>query len=146
MAKFGLQTIYLNDILTRYFGNGKPNTNYNELYVGLGLTQEGSDVNMETFNEVFAGQPLGNYQRARVIFGKSNDGVITNSNEIVFTTASEDWTDATHKIEMIGIFNTQDYENVTPLVVLPLPKYESIIKGETIVLAPDTIQLSLTDL
>lgn len=146
MAKFGLQTIFLNEILKRYFGNGTPNTTYNELYVGLGLTQQGSDVNMETFNEVFDGQPLGNYQRARVIFGKCKDNVISNSNEVVFTTSSEDWTDATHKVEMLGIFNTQDFEVKTPLVVLPLPKYEAVIKGETIILAPDTIQLSLTDL
>lgn len=146
MAKFGLQINCLNSILAKYFGNGEPNTKYNELYIGLGLTQEGSDINMETFNEVFAGQPLGNYQRARVIFGKSNNGVISNSNEVSFTTASEDWTDATHKVEMIGIFDTQDYENVLPLVVLPLPKYEDVNKGETIILAEGTIQLNLADL
>lgn len=146
MAKYGLQTSFLNEILRRYFGNDVPNTNPNELYVGLGMTQTGADINMETFNELFDGQPLCNYQRARVIFGTPEDGVIKNEDEVCFNTASEDWTASTSKIEMLGIFNSADFDVKEPLVVISLPKPEEVYKGETILLAKGVIQLSLTDI
>lgn len=145
MAKFGLQTEFLNRILKRYFGGSVPNMEENELYIGLGLTQDGANVNTETFDEVSNGQSVGNYQRARVVFGRSVNNTISNSNEVIFTTASEDWTDGNHKIEMLGIFDTPDLESKNPLVVIPLPRYETVIKGETIILAENTIQFSLTD-
>lgn len=51
---------------------------------------------------------------------------------------------------MIGVFDTLAFEKnkelVKPLVVLRLPTFETILKGETIVLAPGAINLSLTDI
>lgn len=151
MAKYGLQVDFMNSLLKQYFGFEMPNTEAKEIYVGLGLTQTPVLVNSEDFSEVFNGRPLGNYKRARVIFGRADGNVISNENEVVFTTATEDWTDASHKIEMLGIFDTLDYEIeegelVKPLVVLKLPRFETALKGETIILSPGAIELSLSDI
>lgn len=152
MAVFGLQVDFMNSLLNQYFGFTEPNSIEKEIYIGLGLTQLGASINIESFDEVFSGRPLGNYKRARCIFGRAENEVIKNIEEVVFTTASEDWTDGTHKIEMLGIFDTLDYENeetgelIKPLIVLSLPRSETVLKGETIVLAPEAIQLSLSDI
>lgn len=151
MAVYGLQVDFMNKLLREYFGLESPTLRDNEIYLGLGLTQFGAQVNTEDFTEVFAGRPLGNYKRARAIFNKAQDGMIYNENEIVFNTPSEDWTDASKKIEMLGIFDTLDYEDenkqlVKPLVVLRLPNPETALRGETLILAPSAIKLSLTDL
>ena len=76
--------------------------------------------------------------------------IIENENEIVFNTPTENWTD-TFKIEMLGLFDTLDYQDehgnlVKPLVVLKLPESQTALKGETLILAPGAIKLSLTDL
>lgn len=152
MAIFGLQTDFMNLLLSEYFGITQPNITPKEIYIGLGVTQQGAHTNTEDFTEVFEGRPLGNYKRSRVIFGKAEDCVISNVNEVVFNTASEDWTSNSSKIEMLGLFNTLDYEDETtkelikPLIVLKLPRTETVLKGETIILAPEAIRLSLTDL
>lgn len=144
MAIYGLQTDFMNKLLKEYFG-GTPDLNQKELFLGLGLTQIGAKINTEDFDEVFAGRPLGNYQRARIIFGKAADGSISNVNEVVFNTASEDWTEDERYVEMVGIFDTMDYENTKPLIVLRLPKSETVLKGETCVFGINTIPLSLSD-
>lgn len=151
MAVFGLQKEFMNEILKQYFGLTNPNVEGNEIYVGLGLTQSGSHSNTEDFTEVFEGRPFGNYHRARAVFGHSVDGVLTNMNDVVFDTASEDWTNPNVKVEMIGLFTTRAYEDadkqlVKPLVVLRLPQFESVLKGETIMMAPGSIRLHLTDI
>ena len=145
MAVYGLQTEFMNKVLSEYFGLETPSSVQKEIYIGLGLTQLGADVNMETFNEVFGGKPLGNYQRARVIFGQAVNGKIQNLNEIAFNIASEDWTDGTYSIEMLGIFDSIE-ANATPLIVIPLSKSISVIKGETVMLAKNSISLQLTDI
>jgi len=144
MAIYGLQIDFMNKLLKEYFG-GTPDLNQKELFLGLGLTQVGAKVNTDDFDEVFDGRPLGNYQRARIIFGKANDGYISNVNEVVFNTASEDWTVTGKYVEMVGIFDTMDYENIKPLIVLRLPNSEEVLKGETCVFGTNTIQLSLSD-
>lgn len=151
MAIYGLQTDFMNQLLRAYFGFEVPDGLQREIYIGLGLTQQGAAINTENFDEVFAGRPLGNYKRARAVFNRAINNIIVNENEIVFNTAEEDWTDQNHKIEMLGLFDTLDYENelhelVKPLVVLRLPRYETVLKGETLLLAPGAIELSLTDL
>lgn len=145
MAIYGLQIDFMNKLLVDYFGGKLPDLEQKEIFLGLGLTQTGAKVNLPDFDEVFNGRPLGNYQRARVIFNKANDGIISNASEVVFNTASEDWTDTSKQIEMIGIFDTLDYENSKPLIVLRLPKSETVLKGETCVFGINTIQLNLTD-
>ena len=151
MAVFGLQIDFMNRLLKDYFGINNPTFNQNEIYIGLGLTQRGSQVNTEDFTEIFDGKPLGNYKRARAIFHKAIDNCILNENQIVFNTASEDWTTGTSLIERIGIFDTLDYEDsdgnlIKPLVVLELPVAEAVLKGETLLLAPGAIQLNLSDI
>ena len=145
MAIYGLQIDFMNKLLKDYFGGELPDLERKELFLGLGLTQIGARANTEDFDEVFSGRPLGNYQRSRIIFGRAVDGYMTNASEVVFNTASEDWTEAGKFIEMVGIFDTLEYENVKPLIVLRLPRSESVLKGETCIFAPNTIQLSLTD-
>lgn len=145
MAIYGLQIDFMNKLLKEYFGGELPDLERKELFLGLGLTQIGARANTEDFDEVFSGRPLGNYQRSRIIFGRAVDGYMTNASEVVFNTASEDWTEAGKFIEMVGIFDTLEYENTKPLIVLRLPKSESVLKGETCIFGPNTIQLSLTD-
>ena len=145
MAIYGLQIDFMNKLLKDYFGGELPDLERKELFLVLGLTQIGARANTEDFDEVFGGRPLGNYQRSRIIFGRAVDGYMTNASEVVFNTASEDWTEAGKYIEMVGIFDTLEYENVKPLIVLRLPRSESVLKGETCIFGPNTIQLSLTD-
>lgn len=152
MAIYGLQIEYMNKILKQYFGLNNPEYIDKELFLGLGLTQHGAMINLPDFSEVFGGRPLGNYRRARIIFSCAEDGRLHNINEIVFNTAQEDWTESNEKIEMVGIFDTIEYENtetkeiVKPIAVFRLARFESVLKGETVIFEPGTIELSLSDL
>ena len=156
MAIFGLQSPFMNQILREYFGIIQPNIETKEMFLGLGLTQHGADINLESFREVNNGRPWGGYKRARIVFGKAANEVISNVNEIVFSVATENWTVGNDRIEMLGIFNTQEYEIedsgtkkaelVRPLIVLRLPRFETLLKTETIVLKPNAVQLSLRDM
>lgn len=151
MAVYGLQTEFLNKVLTEYFGVRKPDIKpLNQIYVGLGLEQQGSNINTEDFNELFDGKPIGNYKRARVVFGEASEGVAVNHSDVVFSTASEDWT-TDLKISMIGLFenpyaDSESSEKEKPLVVLKLPQKETILAGETLILAAEAVRLALSDL
>lgn len=151
MAIYGLQTDFLNKILTEYFGLADPTIKpLNEIYIGLGLEQVGSSTNTEDFDEIFDGKPLGNYKRARIVFGNASEGIIFNRSDIVFSTASEDWT-TDKKVAMLGLFDTPEAEDesgerVKPLVVLKLPQKESVHAGETLILTSEAVRLSLTDI
>lgn len=150
MAIYGLQTNYMNTILKTYFGLEKPILKSKCVYVGLGLAQEGALINTECFTEVFDGKPLGNYRRARAVFGEAVDGIISNLNEISFNTAGEDWTPDQKPVTMVGIFDTLDYQDengnmIEPLIVLKLPDIVTIKAGETIFLAEGSLNLTLTD-
>ena len=146
MAIYGLQTDYMNTILKTYFGLEKPTLTNKSIYVGLGLTQEGAMINTECFTEVFDGKPIGNYRRARAVFGEAVNGVISNLNEISFNTAGEDWTE----VCMVGIFDRLDYQDedgnmIEPLIVLKLPDSITVKAGETIFLTAGSLNLTLTD-
>ena len=150
MAIYGLQTNYMNTILKTYFGLEKPTLKSKYVYVGLGLAQEGALINTECFTEVFDGKPLGNYRRARAVFGEAVVGIISNLNEISFNTAGEDWTPDQKPVTMVGIFDTLDYQDengnmIEPLIVLKLPDIVTIKAGETIFLAEGSLNLTLTD-
>lgn len=150
MAIYGLQTNYMNTILKTYFGLEKPTLKSKCVYVGLGLAQEGALINTECFTEVFDGKPLGNYRRARAVFGEAVDGIISNLNEISFNTAGEDWTPDQKPVTMVGIFDTLDYQDengnmIEPSIVLKLPDIVTIKAGETIFLAEGSLNLTLTD-
>lgn len=151
MAIYGIQTSLKDMILSQYFGRTLIDTTDNELYVGLGLTPHGASVNLEDFTEVFEGRPLGNYRRARVIFGAAINAQSANVNEIAFPTATELWTTNNDNVEMIGIFNTLDYVDsnedlIKPLVVLPLQTKIQIDRGQTLILRENSIILRLTEI
>ena len=151
MAVYGLQKNFINKILSEYFGLDIPDLASKELYAGLGLNQTGALINIPDFSEVFDGKPYGNYKRARVIFGKADNKQISNSNEIMFDTATEDWTLAGQTIDMIGIFDTvlyvdEDMNKIQPIVVLPLVQSETVVKGETLLLSKGALVLNLTDM
>jgi len=150
MAIYGLQTNFMNTILKTYFGSEKPTLKNKYAYVGLGLAQEGALINTECFTEVFDGKPLGNYRRARAVFGEAVNGVISNLNEISFNTAGEDWTPAQKPVTMVGIFDTLEYQDedgnmIEPSIVLKLPESVTIKAGETIFLTEGSLNLTLTD-
>ena len=67
--------------------------------------QEGSNVNIESFDEVFTGRPLAGYERARAVFGTPENGLIVNANDVVFPSAIEDWA-VVKPVTMLGIFDT----------------------------------------
>ena len=149
MAIYGLQTDFMNSLLKQYFGLSDVCLDRQEIYVGLGLAQEGGTLNTESFDEVFAGRPLAGYERARVVFGSPVDGTITNVNEVVFNGPVEAWA-TTKPVTMIGLFNTDAYEDeigntIKPWIVLALPQPVTIAKGEIIILAPGVIRLGLSD-
>lgn len=151
MAVYGLQTDFINSLLSQYFGLETPNIENKIIYIGLGLAQEGALANTEDFTEIFDGRPLGNYKRARVIFGNVENNTIRNLNEVAFNTATEDWT-TNKKIAMIGIFDTPEYmeedevTEVKPLIVLRLPEQMTLLKGETVIMPINSIQLTLSDI
>ncbi len=90
-----------------------------------------------------------NYSRCRVAFSEAVNGMMLNTNTIIFPTASEDWSTDTRKIQSVGIFNTNEFfkddELVKPLVILQLPGLIDIRAGETAMFDPSTIVLNLSD-
>lgn len=150
MAFYGLQTDFMNVLLRQYFGLDVPNFEKKDIFVGLGLQQEGSNVNIESFDEVFAGRPLAGYERARAVFGIPEDGVIFNVSDVVFPSAVEAWA-TTKPITMLGLFDTPEYEDeqgnsIKPLIVLALPQPVTVNKGEVVVLPKGVVRLGLSDI
>lgn len=148
MAKFGLQTDFINNILINYFGLGKPNTEANTLYVGLGYTQESATINTDTFSEINESLINGNYSRARIVFGSAANNMIQNITDVTFPTASADWTFEKQQVSMLGIFDTKEVKDLKgeytkPLVVLHLPREEMILSGETVIFKENSICLKL---
>ena len=112
--------------------------------------QEGSNVNIESFDEVFTGRPLAGYERARAVFGTPENGLIVNANDVVFPSAIEDWA-VVKPVTMLGIFDTQEYEDadknlIKPLIVLALPQPVTIAKGEVVMLPKGVVRLGLSDI
>jgi hypothetical protein len=147
---YGLNTHFIENILNQYFGNTKPNKTKKNIYVGLGLALQGATQNLYDFDEVSVDvENTLNYKRCRVSFSEAFDGVMTNNNTIIFPTANEDWTTDTRKIQSVGIFDTDKFnegENlIKPLVILQLPCLIEIKAGETAMFDPSTIVLNLSD-
>jgi len=150
MAFYGLQTDFMNVLLRQYFGLETPKFEKKDIFVGLGLQQEGSNVNIESFDEVFAGRPLAGYERARAVFGTPEQGTIFNVSDVVFPSAVEAWA-VTKPVTMIGLFDTPAYEDeqsnpIKPLIVLALPQPVTVGKGEVVMLAKGVLRLNLSDL
>ena len=152
MAIYGLQSATKEKILSDYFGINPegPSIEQNFIYLGLGLTQIGSQVNIETFDELYNGNNYDGYSRARCIFGAATNGKISNVSDLAFPTAEADWTTDKNTVSMIGIFNTLDIIDeqgnvIAPLAVLKLPKEYTISAGETLIFRANSIVLNLNN-
>ena len=150
MAIYGLQTNFMDTLLKQYFGLEDINTERKDIFVGLGLQQEGANVNIESFDELFFGEPLYGYARARIVFGTPVDGTIANIGDVVFPGAIDNWT-SVKDVSMMGLFDTPDAKDlegnlIKPLAVLCLPQPISIVKGDTIVLSAGVVRLGLSDI
>lgn len=143
---YGIQKTFMNEVLNNYFAGS---SNYN-IYIGLGLSNEGGNVNMDDFIEpsLEAG-----YTKQPFVCSNAVDGVSYNSNEIVFNTATADWTTDGRVIDKVGLFNKtvltnslgEVTENYTLWCVLPLVPSETVITGDTVIINTNAIRLQLTN-
>ncbi|MBO4622499.1 MAG: hypothetical protein J5691_01295 [Bacilli bacterium] len=143
---YGIQTTFMNKVLDDYFSG---RSNY-DIYIGLGLSNEGGNANMNDFIEpdVAAG-----YAKQPFVCSRAVDGVAYNANEIVFNTASADWTTGGRVIDKVGLFNRdvtvnslgEEVETYTLWCVLPLVPSETVITGDTVIINTNAIRLQLTN-
>ena len=152
MAVYGLQSHIKEKLLNEYFGitPGGPDIEQKYIYLGLGITQVGSQVNVETFDELYDGETYDGYCRTRCIFGTASNGKISNVGDLAFPTAEAPWTTGTTTISMIGIFDTLEVKDgegnkILPIAVLKLPKEFTIAAGETLIFRANTITLNLAN-
>ena len=143
---YGIQTTFMNEVLDNYF-SGK--SNYN-IYLGLGLSNEGGNANMNDFIEpdIAAG-----YTKQPFVCTSAIDGISHNANEIVFNTATADWTTNGRVIDKVGVFNKvitnnslgEVVESYVLWCVLPLVPAETVIAGDTVIINTNAIRLQLTN-
>lgn len=143
---YGIQTTFMNEVLDNYF-SGK--SNYN-IYIGLGLSNEGGNENMNDFIEP---SEESGYTKQPFVCTHAIDGVSYNSNEIVFNTATADWTVDGRVIDKVGLFNKKVFtnslgeteESYTLWCVLPLVPAETVVAGDTVIINTNAIRLQLTN-
>lgn len=142
---YGIQETFMNEVLDNYF-SGK--SNYT-VYIGLGLSNEGGSINTDDFIEP---SEEGGYSKQLFICNVAAGGVTYNSNDIVFNTATKDWTTGGRVIDKVGLFNKTitssngvTQENYTLWCVLPLNPVETVTTGDTVVLNANSIRLQLTN-
>ena len=147
IERFMLSSKFINTILNNEFGT--PDSMYfnSDIYVGLG-------IEFDSVNFIFTKEPVSRFftvTKEPVPFSEPVNGIIRNASGIEWPKAEEDWTGANEKIERIGIFDTLDYEDsetkelIKPLVVLRLATPGSVLRGESVMFAANSIELSLTD-
>lgn len=143
---YGIQTEFMNEVLNNYFSGG---SNYN-IYLGLGLSNDGGQINTDDFIE--PSEEAG-YSKQPFVCESARDGITSNSNEIVFDTATADWTVNGKVIDKVGLFNKQivtnsqgiQTENYILWCVLPLTPAETVIEGDTVIINANAIRLQLTN-
>lgn len=143
---YGIQTSFMNEVLNNYFSG---RSNYS-IYLGLGLSNEGGNANMDDFIEPSASS---GYTKQPFVCTNATDGVCYNSNEIVFNTATADWTTNGRVIDKVGLFNktiTTDslgeiQEAYNLWCVLPLVPAETVITGDTVIVNAKAVRLQLTN-
>lgn len=143
---YGIQESFMNEVLDNYF-SGK--SNY-MVYIGLGLSNEGSSINTDDFIE--PSEDGTGYSKQLIMFNTANNGVTYNASDIVFETAKKDWTVDGRVIDKVGLFNKTitssngiTQENYTLWCVLPLNPVETVLTGDTVVLNANAIRLQLTN-
>lgn len=143
---YGIQTVFMNEVLNNYFSGG---SNYS-IYLGLGLSNEGGNINMDDFIEPSASS---GYTKQPFVCTMATNGVCYNASEIVFNTATADWTTEGRVIDKVGIFKKdiimnslgEETETYTLWCVLPLMPSETVIAGDTVVINTNAIRLQLTN-
>ena len=143
---YGIQTTFMNKVLDDYFSG---RSSYN-IYLGLGLSNEGGNVNMDDFIEP---DTAAGYTKQPFVCTRAVDGVSYNSNEIVFNTATADWTTEGRVIDKVGLFNKEvttnslgeETETYTLWCVLPLVPAETVVAGDTVIINTNAIRLQLTN-
>ena len=143
---YGIQTTFMNEILDNYFSG---RSNYS-IYIGLGLSNEGGNANMNDFIEPDVNS---GYTKQPFVCSSAVDGISYNSNEIVFNTALSDWTTNGRVIDKVGLFNKKIITNslgetedlYTLWCVLPLVPAETVIAGDTVIINTNAIRLQLTN-
>lgn len=144
---YGIQENFMNEVLDNYFSG---RNNY-EIYLGLGLSNEGGNANMDDFIEPI--EEDNGYSKQPFVCDMAIEGVTYNSNEIAFDTATKDWTKNGRVIDKVGLFNkitTVSVENVVTETyvlwcVLPLTPVETVVTGDTVVINTNAIRLQLTN-
>jgi hypothetical protein len=143
---YGIQTTFMNKVLDDYFSG---RSNYS-IYIGLGLSNEGGNANMDDFIEP---DVVSGYTKQPFVCTHAVEGVAYNSNEIVFNTATEDWTTDGRVIDKVGLFNKEittnslgeTTETYTLWCVLPLVPSETVVAGDTVIINTNAIRLQLTN-
>lgn len=144
---YGIQEIFMNEVLDNYFSG---RNNY-QIYLGLGLSNEGGNVNTDDFIEPI--EEGNGYSKQLFICNTAVDGVTYNSNEIVFNTAAMDWTKNGRVIDKVGLFNKIETYSSTNILtetytlwcVLPLLPVETVVAGDTVIINANAIRLQLTN-
>jgi len=144
---YGMQDTFMNEVLNNYFSGA---SNY-QIYLGLGLSNEGGDINTDDFIEPST-EGTG-YSKQPFVCGGAVGGVAYNSNEIAFNTALKDWTVDGRVIDKVGLFNkittsTGTGETIETFVlwcVLPLNPVETVLQGDTVIINTNAIRLQLTN-
>ena len=142
---YGIQENFMNEILNNYFSG---RSDY-EIYLGLGLSNEGGSVNLDDFIEPDA-EDTG-YRKQRFICSNAVGGVCYNANEIAFDIATKDWTVDGRVIDKVGLFNRivttsaggVEEETYQLWCVLPLFPVETVVTGDTVILNANSIRLQL---
>jgi len=143
---YGIQETFMNEVLNNYFSG---RSNYG-IYIGLGLSNEGGNANMDDFIEP---DSAAGYSKQPFVCTQAAGGVAYNANEIVFNTATSDWTTNGRVIDKVGIFNKvitsnsqgEQVENYVLWCVLPLMPSETVIMGDTVIINTNAIRLQLTN-
>jgi len=102
---------YLENALINAVLRNTPYTSPSAVYLAL-YTSDPTDANTGT--EVTGGS----YQRQQITFGAPNDGMVSNSNEILFPVATANWGTVTH----IGILDAATGGNLLFYGAVTTPK------------------------
>lgn len=144
---YGMQDTFMNKVLNDYFSGS---SNY-KIYLGLGLSNEGSNVNTDDFVEPSTDGT--GYSKQPFVIGSAVGGVAYNSNEIAFNTALKDWTTDNRTIDKVGLFNRIEttastgeiIEQYVLWCVLPLNPVETVLQGDTVIINTNAIRLQLAN-
>lgn len=144
---FKLSPNFVNTVLDNFFGIPRSNFLDTKVYVGLG-------IEFDEANFCFTKEPVSKgftINENPCEFNEPINGILRNKKAINWDKATEDWTSGDDKIRFIGLYYRKDsdgfeyddkfeYELIAVLRLIP---EEVVLKGETMVLNPNSIQIRL---